>query len=269
MKTILNLQTFGAALLLLEAACANAQIAYDTDANPAYANTGAPNGLTTGLNGGYGFGAWTFDISNGSGGAFSQPNSNVGSQISPSGQAFDLWNTGLGYTSATRSFNSALSVGESFSFISELQGLQSANQQNIFELLDSAGNVLFSYWHQGFEANANNGEYSDASISSGTAVNFGYNYNNFSSFTFTLDSATTYTFIDNTSGASLIGTLNGTISQVAFVRNNTAAPSNGGQDFEFDNLSIASVPEPSSLALLGIGGLGFLLCRRRLLRMTA
>lgn len=269
MKTTLSLQTLGAVFLLLAATGASAQTpnAYDTDANPAYANTPAPNGLTSGLNGGYGFGPWTFDISDGSGngGAFSQPNSNVGSAISPSGQAFDLWNTGQGYTSATRSFDSPLSPGESFSFITELQGLESANQQNIVELEDSSGNVLFSYWHQGFESNSSNGEYTDAGTSSGTAVNFGYNYNAFSSFTFTLNSATTYTFVDNTSGASLTGTIAGAVSQVAFVRNNTTAPNNGGQDFEFDELSIASVPEPSSLALLGIGmaGLAFILYRRR------
>lgn len=261
MKTTLSLQTIGTVLLLLAATGASAQIAYDTDANPAYANTGAPNGLTTGLNGGYGFGPWTFDVSNGSGGAFSQPNSNVGSEISPSGSAFDLWNTGQGYTSATRSFNSALSAGESFSFISELQGLESTNQQNIFELQDSSGNVLFSYWHQGFETTPANGEYSDARTALGTAVNFGYNYNAFSSFTFTLDSATTYTFVDNTSGASLTGTIAGTISQVAFVRNNTTAPTNGGQDFEFDELTL--VPEPSCMALVGAGMGLFLFIRRR------
>lgn len=265
MKTTLSLQTLGGALLLLAATSASAQIAYDTDANPAYANTGAPNGLTTGLNGGYGFGPWTFNISDGSGngGAFSQPNSNVGSEISPSGQAFDLWNTGQGYTSATRSFNSDLSVGQSFSFITELQGLQSADQQNIFQLQDSSGNVLFSYWHEGFEVNSVNGEYSDASTSRGTAVNFDYNYNQFSSFTFTLDSATTYTFVDNTTGGTLTGTIAGTISQFAFVRNNTTAPSNGGQDVEFDELTLASVPEPSSMALVGAGMGLFLFIRRR------
>lgn len=220
--------------------------AYDTAADSAYANAGDPNanppgnGLTTGLNGGYGFGAWTV-TTNGVGNAFRQT-------FGPSGNSFDLWNANAnGSTIAVRTFGSPLSPGQSFSVQFRLNGLDQTYDTNMIALQDSSGNTLFSYWHVGGEPNgATNGEYSDASTSLGSAVGFSYDYQQFCSFTFTLNSATSYTFTDNTTGQSFTGTISGTIAQVAFIRSNGGpnAPYSG-DDLQADELEIVSSAPPT------------------------
>lgn len=211
--------------------------AYDTAADPAYAGAGAPNGLSPGgQNGGFGFGPWTFAVAK-TGGAFIQ---NSG----PSGDSFDLWNTSANAsTVAVRPFSASLSPGESFSVQIQLNGLDNSTCTNMLALQDSSGKTLFSYWHVGQEANPNNGEYSDAETNSGTAAGFAYDYQQFCSFTFTLTSASTYIFTDNTTGKSITGTINGTISQVAFLRENGVdGTTSGGNDFQFDELAILVLP---------------------------
>jgi len=214
--------------------------AYDVAANSAYTGDGPPNGLSPGgQKGGFGFGAWTFYVQN-TGGAFIQTNG-------PSGDSFDLWNTSANLsTVAVRPLNSPLTVGQSFTVSIRLNSLDTIANTNEFALEDSSGNILFGYWHYGFEANANCGWYSDATTNDGVAVNFQYAYQQFESFTFTLDSPTTYTFIDNSTGASFSGTIaNARIAQVAFIRVNGADAPVNGQDFQFDQLQITSSPPPT------------------------
>jgi len=211
--------------------------ALDSAADPAYSGDGAPNGLSPGgQNGGYGFEAWTFTV-NSTGGAFIQ-------NFGPSGDSFDLWNTSYGAsTVAIRPFNSALSSGQSFSVQLRLNSLDGTANTNMLALEDASGNILFSYYHLG--GDNLNGHYTDASTTSGMAVNFHYDYQNFDSFTFTLNSATSYTFTDITSGGSVSGIISGgPIAQVAFIRaNGTEAPGNG-QDFQFDALQITTTAGP-------------------------
>lgn len=215
--------------------------AYDQASDPAYAGLGAPNGLNTGgQNGGFGFSPWTFTVT-GNGGSFIQNNG-------PSGDSFDLWNTGDGgSTVAVRPFSSALVPGQSFSVQLRLNSLDNTSTTNMLALQDANGNTVFSYWHTGFEANANNGQYSDAGTSVGSATGFDYHYQQFCSFTFTLNSATTYTFSDNTTGYSFTGTLSGApIAQVAFIRANaTGYAPGGGQDFQIDQLLLVSSAPPA------------------------
>ena len=93
--------------------------ALDFASDPAYSGDGPGNGLGSvagPLNGGYGFGAWTFAVG-GSGGAFIQNNG-------PSGDSFDLWNNNYNNnTVAVRPFDSALSAGQSFSVQLRLNSL--------------------------------------------------------------------------------------------------------------------------------------------------
>lgn len=114
-------------------------------------------------------------------------------------------------------------------------------------LQDASGNTLFGYYHQGNEANPNNGQYSDGITSNGSAVGFAYNYANFSSYTFTLNSSAAYTFKDNTSGASFTGVITGSVAQVSFIRGNPSYPGwTDGQDFQFDELLITTAPAQSA-----------------------
>ncbi|HWD91943.1 MAG TPA: PEP-CTERM sorting domain-containing protein [Verrucomicrobiae bacterium] len=218
--------------------------AYDVAAN--YSGTGFTG------NQGFGFGAWTLSTSGG------------GSYISGDAPPnFGIWNgAGNSSSTATRSFNLSLSVGQTFSVGLMFNSLDTSANQNALELEDSSGNVLFSFWHQG--GDNNDGWYTDSGVTGGVAAGFAYDYQHLDSYALTLNSPTTYTFSDLTTSQSVSGTVNGTISQVEFLRANqsASAPPNG-QDFKFNNLEISEVPEPGTLALAGMGvGLLFLMRRR-------
>jgi hypothetical protein len=216
--------------------------AYDVAANSAYAGDGPGNGLGSAgnPNGGFGFGPWTFTILN-NGGAFINGSG-------PSGDSFDLWNTSASSsTVAVRPFSSPLVPGQSFSVELQLNSLDNSGTTNSLILQDASGDTLFSYSHVGYEPNNGvNGEYSDATTNDGAAVNFQYAYQQFETFTFTLNSPTTYTFTDNSTGASFTGRISGSIAQVAFFRGNSSAgTSGGGDDFNFDVLQILSSTPPA------------------------
>lgn len=227
----------------LTQASAQTTNALDAAIDPAYDAAPAPDGLTPGgQNGGFGFGAWTFEHT-GNGGAFINGSG-------PSGRSFNLWNTGANSaTIATRPFGAPLSPGQSFSVQLRLNSLDNAGTTNALVLQDENGKTLFMYWHTGFEPNnAVDGHYTDASITNGVAANFRYDYQQFDSFTFTLNSATTYTFKDNTTGGSVSGVIDGTISRAVFFRGNLNG-TGGGQDFQFDNLLITTAEEVAPLSV--------------------
>jgi hypothetical protein len=231
-----------AILIAVGNASAQTTNAYDVAANSAYDNSGPPNGLSPGgQNGGFGFGPWTFTILN-TGGAFINGSG-------PSGDSFDLWNTSASSsTVAVRPFSSPLVPGQSFSVQLCLNSLDYSGDTNALILQDSSGNTIFSYWHVGYEPNNGvNGEYSDATTNDGAAVNFQYAYQQFQSYTFTLNSPTTYTFTDNSTSASFTGTIsNSQIAQVAFFRGNSSVgTAGGGDDFQLDVLQILSATPPT------------------------
>jgi len=219
--------------------------AFDTAADAAYTGLGAPNGLGVGgQNGGFGFGAWTFTLS-GSGGSFIAGNG-------PSGNSFDLWNTSANNkTVAIRPFNAPMAAGQAFLFARRINNLGNSVNTNGVELRDSSGNVLFRFWHAG--GDNGNGHYSDASTASGTATGFAYNFQSFNNYSFKLTTATTYLFRNLTTGASLTGTIAGTIDRVAFVRANGGNAGPNGQDHQFDNLVIVSDPVTFSAPTPGNG----------------
>ena len=235
--------TLAGAWLIANTAPAQTTNAYDVAANSAYAGDGPGDGLGNAgnPNGGFGFGPWTFTILN-TGGAFINGSG-------PSGDSFDLWNTSASSsTVAVRPFSSPLVPGQSFSVELELNSLDNSGTTNAILLQDAGGNTIFSYWHVGYEPNNGvNGEYSDATTNGGAAVNFQYAYQHFETFTFTLNSPTSYTFTDNSTGASFTGTIaNSPIAQVAFSRGNSSSgTSGGGDDFQFDVLQILSATPPT------------------------
>jgi len=240
--TLFGVITLIVTLFALGRAFAQTTNAFDQASDPAYAGLGAPNGLGTGgQNGGTGFGAWTFTVT-GNGGSFIQNNG-------PSGSSFDLWNTSANNgTTAVRPFSTALSPGQSFLVALRLNSLDNGNNTNRFALEDASGNILFSYWHVG--GDNLNGWYSDASVATGVATNFQYAYQQFVTYKFTLNSATTYTFTDIGTGASFTGTIANTpIAQAAFIRRNAGSAPGNGQDYQFDQLTIISAAPPSFQSL--------------------
>ncbi|HEY1790516.1 MAG TPA: immunoglobulin domain-containing protein [Verrucomicrobiae bacterium] len=220
------------AAFLFVASSAPAQIitnAFDVATN--YATEGTYN---TGDNNGFGFGSWT--INAGGGGQLLTADEAAQNGL----YAFTISNmTANGVTTANRSFASTLPVGGSFSVRFRLNHLDNSGDTNGLELQDAGGNVLFSYWHQG--GDNNNGHFIDAG-GMGTATNFTYNFSAFSSLTFTLNSSTSYTFRDNTTGASFSGTLSGAaMTQVTFFRANGNSTTSDGQNLDFNALAITTL----------------------------
>jgi len=218
------------ALLVLVAQPSSGQTtnAFDAANDPAYVGS-----FETGLNGGFGFGPWTVSVS-GNGGAFIQNNG-------PSGSSFDLWNESINSrTVAVRPFTSPMTAGQAFSFQRRLNGLAGSPNTNAVILQDASGNTIFSFWHVG--GDNDNGHFTDAGTTDGVATGFGYNFQQFNSYSFKLTSPTTYLFRNLTTGASFTGTVSGSIARVAFYRGNGTTTSGGGQDFQFDMLQLVSDP---------------------------
>lgn len=179
-------------------------------------------------NQGFGFGAWTL-VNGGGGGYISTDN--------PS--RFGLTNrVSSAKTIASRPLNLPLISAQSFLVQLQFNTLDNASYTNSFEFWDAGGNLLFSYFHVG--GDNLDGHYIDAT-GTHTATGFAYNYAQLNSFQFTLNSATTFTFTDLTTGSSVSGTLSGAaISQVAFVRANGPAIPSNGQDFKFNTLAVTA-----------------------------
>jgi PEP-CTERM motif len=247
--------------------------------NPPYSGYNDFNGL----NGGYGFGPWNAsNVSGSTGGDFMW--NNVDLTTPGAGQGFDMYDNGTqgggavtDEFAAVRPFTGALSSGQDFSF--EYQLNNGSNPTNGgpcnlgFSLEDSSGNVLFDFHTQGGAP----GYYlTDATQTQALETNVPYNYQAIDTVSFTLDNAATgaYTFTVsgtppsyNLTGPPLaLQTFTGTIStgtggvtQVAIYNNNGGQ----GSDLQFDDLSITNVPEPMSLALLGLAGVGTMIRRRR------
>jgi alpha-glucosidase len=217
---------------------AQTTIAYDVAAN--YTNSGFAG------NQGFGFGAWALNTPGG------------GDYISGTTPPyFGISNNTEGSAStAVRPFSSSLSVGQTFSVQLMMNTLTTTGNINALELLDSSGNVLFSYWHRGTDYA--NGWYTDSTVTGGTATGFKYDFTEMDSFAFTLTSPTAYTFSDLSTGASINGTVDGTISQVEFLRTNQSGsnPSNG-QDFDFNTLVITSPAQATGLSSLAYEGFGY------------
>ncbi len=192
----------------------NGLIAGDTAAN--YAVTGFTG------NQGFGLGDWTINTSGG------------GSYISgDTPPLFGIWNSAAnGQSTATRAFNTPLAVGQCIFVQLRMNTLDGPGNINAFQLKDDPGNVLFSYFHRG--GDNEDGHYTDAA-GEHTATGFAYNYSQLNDFTFKLNNATGYTFTDNSTGASISGTIVGAaISQITFLRANGASGTiNNGNDFNF------------------------------------
>ncbi|MBN2163159.1 MAG: hypothetical protein JXR25_02715 [Pontiellaceae bacterium] len=204
--------------------------------NGLIAEDSAVNYAAEGYTGNQGFGYEPWVIDTPGGGSYASGGDNP---------QFGIWNSAINGTSvASRSFREPLESGQSLFIQLRFNSLDGSGNTNAFQLADSLGNVLFSYYHVG--GDVNDGHYKDAT-GTHAAIGFAYNYSQMNDFVFTLNSASTYTFKDITTGAQISGSMpDGAIRRVTFLRaNGRSGTSSNGNDFNFNGPVIYS---PENLA---------------------
>ena len=112
-----------------------------SDVSGAVTIDGLPNdtatyGISTGGNGGQGFGPWSFLVSGGGGGTF-----NGGSDI---GQAWGIWSQG-GLTSAVRPFAAPMAIEGTVSFAFDNGGIETNGNKVGVRLRNSSNNILTEF----------------------------------------------------------------------------------------------------------------------------
>ena len=243
------------------------QIALDTAMDPTYAA-----GWHPGQNGGYGFGAWSFNLTDPTppGKQYQAINS-----PSPIGTAWTLMtyanNTGL--ANAGRSINGGLNPGEVFETV--IENPSSYHFFRGFDILftggpdnNAPGNNAAALRLSVFAYFGNNWGINDTGSHS-TPVSPLDSAMNGMKIDLALTSPTTYALtMTPLNGAPVYmttGTLAGPISYVNFREWNgtSAGPSNVAENFGISYLEITAVPEPGTLALVGMGAAGLMFFRRR------
>ena len=256
----------GATAMLTTSVC-TAQVAADYAPDPTYAA-----GWSAGQNGGYGFGPWSFY------GTDPTPGTLQGmSSSSPVGTAWTLFNTSSssGLATAGRAINGGLQVGQTFETVidnpSTTQfyrgwGISFLNATENNPGGVNTGEQLSAYHFEYF----NYGQWTVADLSGNTGTSL-YNTDTAAAgmkLDVTLTSASTYSLTMTPLGGSAspytqTGSLEsgGPITWIEFFMYNTVS---GGLEDPAHNFEVAYmtiVPEPSAVALLGLGSLLFL--RRR------
>jgi hypothetical protein len=250
------------------------QVALDRASNSTYSG-----GWSAGQNGGYGFGAWSFDgTANPTGTA--DPGAQQGmSSSSPVGTAWTMFNLGTappsGISDAGRAITGGLQVGQTFeTVINNPIGYHfyggfdilfnngtdnNAGGNNAAALRVSEFNYYTSYPY--WNVNDSGGG-TTTSLSSSTTAVAGMKLD------LTLTSATAYSLtltpLSNPSGAyTQSGVYAGPINYVNFRLYDglSSGLTDTADNFEISYMEV--VPEPSALALIGLGSAGVLFLRRR------
>ncbi len=259
--------------------------AFDNAADPAYNDPSNPQfsgGWTEGgqPGGGFGFSAWTLTTTpappsdpGATAGFILETSSNNGNgssgNIDSSGQSWGMFANGGRTTRAQRFFNTALISGFQFNVDIDT-GFIDSSMGDSMTLNNSNGVNLFEF---GFTGGQNDYYVKDANGFTDTGVGFTADGLHLSLF---LTSPTTYFLAITPNGGStttLEGTLvsdifdNETIDGVNFYNfsaGNGQQGDIGSNNYYFNNLEISdAVPEPATLGVLSLGGMGLLLRRRR------
>lgn len=273
----------GAAALLPNIGAA--QIAYDSAGNSAY-----NSGWTAGLNGGSGFGAWSFDGTTDPGGASNPGDQQEISSAGAIGRAWTMFNLtpgagqGSGISDVGRSISEAggLQVGQTFETVLQNPSVSGGYYSYTgWDLLfgnttdNYAAGVntsairaqVFNYYNSAQTWAINDSTYSahshPTSITGPTTAADGVRID------LTLTSATTYqltmTPLNGAPSYTLDSTYSGPINYINYRLYNTASsgPNDVADNFGISYMEIEAVPEPASAALLGLGLGGLLFLRRK------
>ncbi|WP_425396196.1 PEP-CTERM sorting domain-containing protein [Aeoliella sp.] len=270
MKTLLT-RMIAVLSMVAIANCAHAGMAYDSAAEPAYAD-----GWDNGDNGGSGFGPWSLAF-DGDATALnpifgSDPHFIDGVGVGPLGAAL-LDDPSFGLTTdgslsasaeAARSFSTPLQVGDTFSVEIDGSALEGqARIGNIFELLGADGVPRYTLRTSLGSTNDHwilNG--SDSAIEASDAFRVSVTLTGPDSYSGSVSSLTTATGTFSLN-SPLSGTVGEPIVGLRIATSGTGSSANGARELFFDKLSVSSrVPEPSTW-LLGAAGMALFGCYRR------
>jgi PEP-CTERM motif len=240
--------------------------AADNATDPVYAD-----GWQAGDNGGFGFGAWSFN-----GTDATPPGTYQGMTSSSSlGTAWTLFTHDdySGLANAGRAINGGLQTGQTF--VTVIQNPTTFHFYRGFDILFTNGsdnNVpgdntsalrlsVFNYYNSNWDLNDAGGSIGGTGLSSVTTGAAGVKID------LTLNSPTDYlltmTPLNGATPYSHSGTLASPITWVDYRLwdGTSAGPDDTANNFEISSMSV--VPEPCTLALIGIGSAGLMLLHRR------
>ncbi len=253
------------ATAMLTGVCSAQFSAADYAADPTYAA-----GWSEGQNGGYGFSAWSFD---GTSGSAVQQGMNASSPFNALGRAWTMYNPVGGFTdyaNAGRGF-APLQVGQTFETVVDNPTARAFWRGYTIRLGSgtSNGNVVERVAAYTFEYFS----YGNWLVGDGTANHATSLFDTDTAaagmrLAITLTGAESYhlvmTPMNNPANAyTLDGTLknSGPVNWIEYTFYDTASDPGSATDFYISSMTI--VPEPSTLALIGLGSAGLLFLRRR------
>ncbi|MBT8043527.1 MAG: PEP-CTERM sorting domain-containing protein [Verrucomicrobiae bacterium] len=181
-----------------------------------------------------------------------------GWSLSGSGGEFNNgtdWAIFGGPQEATRGLGGDLSIGQTVSIDLATLGVASGDFVGVDFRQGTTTGIGYNF--EGFGATGNYGVFSASGV-----TNSGIGFStNFKTIALKRDTSSNYTLsIDGPNFSSLTLANSATAINEIRVFNNT---SGSGNDVLFDNFNVIAVPEPSSAALLGLGGLALILRRRK------
>jgi hypothetical protein len=179
----------------------------------------------------------------------------IGGSSEGSWQEYSYQNDGVGLGGSVNAYNTfsggALTLGQTVSINFVMRATDPATDgrpagQVGVSLLNGSSDAITFYIYGGGPGNY---FYSDAGSTGADAGPMGYQYQNAFNIAFTITGANTYSAVAGSDSWS--GTFAGSLSGIDVFDD----AGGNGSDVGFNNLTITSVPEPGTLALILVGGM--------------